>query len=183
MLRLAGLFWLMVGPAGQAGPEMWFRFWAELMKKQDVAFEVLKMSRELVLNEHTDRRAQIHNNWLVESEQLWITRRVKLAYPEIPAYPTEAEILARADKLMKFLYTSENIESEPESASAPMPPLTPAPEPEPVPELQAVAESEPDTQAGPDPEPARNETQKKTQLGLLPAVMKKLDELGIGRSR
>jgi len=153
------------------------------MKKQDVAFEVLKMARELVLNEHTDRRAQIHNNWLVESEQLWITRRVKLAYPEIPAYPTEAEILARADKLLKFLYTSERIESEPESVPesviVPEPVTEPAMAPEPVSEPAPVVVSEPVSE--PVPELIQVETQKKTQLGLLPAVMKKLENIRSGR--
>ena len=67
------------------------------------SLEILRMARELVINEHTDRRAEMHNQWLVESNELWRTRRVRLAYPSIPPYPNENDIIARAQKLLEFL--------------------------------------------------------------------------------
>jgi len=70
---------------------------------EKMLLEILRMARELVINEHTDRRAQLHNSWLYESEQLWKTRRMKLKYPDIPPYPTEQDVLERAQKLLKFL--------------------------------------------------------------------------------
>lgn len=65
--------------------------------------EILRMARELVINEHTDRRAQLHNSWLYESEKAWATQRMKLKYPDIPPYPTEQDVLERAQTLLKFL--------------------------------------------------------------------------------
>jgi hypothetical protein len=66
-------------------------------------FEILKIAKELVINEYTDRRAEQHNKWLVESEHLWRTQRLRLAYPTIPPYPTEEDIIARATLMLEFV--------------------------------------------------------------------------------
>lgn len=66
------------------------------------------MARELVINEYIDRRAQEHNEWLGRSSELWKTQRMTLAYPVIPPYPTEKEIIVRANALMEFLLTVED---------------------------------------------------------------------------
>ena len=65
--------------------------------------ELLRMSREMVINEHVDRRAELHNKWVNESEELWKTKRQRLAYPSIPPYPTEKDILERAKALLDFI--------------------------------------------------------------------------------
>jgi len=70
--------------------------------------EILRMARELVVNEHTDRRAQLHNAWLYESEKAWATQRIKLKYPDIPPYPTEQDVLERAQTLLKFIVLGNN---------------------------------------------------------------------------
>jgi hypothetical protein len=69
-----------------------------------IALEILKMARELVLNEYTDRRAQDHNKWLADFESVWKNTRVRLPYPDIPPYPTETEIVKRAQTLMDFIH-------------------------------------------------------------------------------
>lgn len=71
-----------------------------------VKLEMLRIAKEIVMNEYTERRAQEHNKWLVESEHLWRTQKLRLAYPVIPMYPSEAEVITRADKLMEYLTTS-----------------------------------------------------------------------------
>lgn len=84
-----------------------------------VMLELLKMSRELLINEYIDKRAQDHNKWLVESEHLWKTQRIRLAYPEFPPYPNDVDILNRAHKLLVFISTgkidkeSNQVESNP----------------------------------------------------------------------
>lgn len=65
-------------------------------------WEVLKMARDLVINEYTDRRAQLHNEWVSKS-RLFNKSGGVLPYPEIPPYPTELEILDRAQSLLNFL--------------------------------------------------------------------------------
>jgi hypothetical protein len=74
-------------------------------KKYDpIALDILKMARELVLNEYTDKRAQDHNKWLADFETVWKNTRVRLPYPDIPPYPTETEIVKRAQVLMDFIH-------------------------------------------------------------------------------
>jgi hypothetical protein len=65
--------------------------------------EILKMAKEIVINEHVDRRAEVHNQWLLDSDLLWKSRKLRLAYPPIPPYPTEIDIVVRAKTLMDFL--------------------------------------------------------------------------------
>lgn len=65
--------------------------------------ELLKMARELCINEYIDKRAQDHNKWLADAEVTWKTQGVNLPYPKFPAYPTEADILTRATVLNTFL--------------------------------------------------------------------------------
>ena len=78
--------------------------------------EILKMARELTINEYIDRRAQEHNEWLDKSSELWKTQRLALAYPVIPPYPTEKEIVIRAKHLMEFLLSDITSKDEPEDA-------------------------------------------------------------------
>lgn len=85
--------------------------------------ELLRMARELAVNEYIDRRAELHNRWLDESDKLWSTRRARLPYPTIPPYPTEAEILLKADALLAFI-SNEN------ATKAMTPPKPPGPPPE-----------------------------------------------------
>lgn len=72
-----------------------------------VYLEILRMAKDLVMQEYTDIRAQDHNKWLVESEHLWKTQRLRLAYPTIPVPPTERDIIARAQILLNFLAKEE----------------------------------------------------------------------------
>jgi hypothetical protein len=71
--------------------------------------EILKIARDLVINEHTDRRAELHNKWLVDSERLWRTSKLKLPYPPIPPYPTELDIVKRAKTLIEFVDSQNSI--------------------------------------------------------------------------
>lgn len=85
--------------------------------------EMIRLAKELVMNEYTERRAQEHNKWLVESDHLWRTQQLRLAYPIIPAYPTESEIIARAEKLMAYVSSDTPL---PENQSTESTPVDPA---------------------------------------------------------
>ena len=65
--------------------------------------EALKIAREIVMSDYTNRRADLHNQWLFESDNLWKTQRVRLSYPSIPPYPTETEIVERAKLMIDFV--------------------------------------------------------------------------------
>jgi hypothetical protein len=68
-----------------------------------IRFELLKMSRELVISEYNNQRADLHNQWIVESDKIWRTQRLRVAYPPIPPFPTEVDIIKRAKLLMDFV--------------------------------------------------------------------------------
>jgi len=73
--------------------------------------ELLKIARELVINEYIDKRAQDHNKWVAEADVAWRTRGIKLPYPSFPIYPSEADIIARASALNDFLTKDEKKET------------------------------------------------------------------------
>lgn len=62
------------------------------------------MARDVVNNEYVDIRGRMHNQWVVESERLWLTERKKLEYPTFPPFPSEEEIVRRARVLENFLH-------------------------------------------------------------------------------
>ena len=67
-----------------------------------VKLEILRMAREIVNNEYVDKRAQDHNKWLADSEKL-SSRGIKIPYPDIPPYPDEAVVIAKAKSLLGFV--------------------------------------------------------------------------------
>lgn len=84
-----------------------------------VNLEILRIAKDLVINEYTDRRAQDHNKWLRESEEMWRNKQVKLPYPDIPPYPTEVDIVKRAQTLFAFLTENRPVE-QPEQRAEPI---------------------------------------------------------------
>jgi len=152
------------------------------------ALEILRMARELVINEHTDRRAEMHNQWLTESNELWRTRRIRLAYPPIPPYPTENDIIARARVLLDFVEKSpavadttvpvvENVPPVSEVKSVDVPIASPVIiEPDSPPESKQLVTPTPTVQElmdymkeakAAEPEPT----------GILPSLLKKIEEI------
>ena len=84
--------------------------------------EVLKMARTLLNEEYINRRAEDHNRWLAEADQVWKTRRERLPYPPFAPYPTEAQILERAEQLLKFVEDTEpEVKESAESVTAESP--------------------------------------------------------------
>lgn len=140
---------------------------------EQMLLEILRMARELVINEHTDRRAQLHNNWLYESEQLWKTRRMKLKYPDIPPYPTEQDVLERAQTLLKFLVLGNNkVQSEtPVELPVAFPQET---KQEPIVEETNLLVTE---EKIIPPEELVAEEKVETSGRILPAVLKKIEQM------
>lgn len=61
--------------------------------------ELLKIAKDLVYSEYVAKKNDIHEKWVVESLYLWQTQQVRLAYPELPSYPTDVDIVNRAKTL------------------------------------------------------------------------------------
>lgn len=128
---------------------------------EKMLLEVLRMARELVINEHTDRRAQLHNAWLYESEQAWKTCRIKLKYPDIPPYPTEQDFLERAQTLLKFLVIGNN---EPTV----LPKATP-----PVIQQELLSQEK----NAPEETVVKSTDKEDSRKGILPSVLKRIEKL------
>lgn len=67
--------------------------------------ELLKIAKDLVYSEYASKKNDIHEKWVVESLYLWQTQQVRLAYPELPPYPTDRDIVDRAKSLVEFINT------------------------------------------------------------------------------
>lgn len=58
--------------------------------------ELLKLARKQLNEEYFTRRAQIHQQWQIDSQATWINKGVMLPYPPIESLPEEQDIVARA---------------------------------------------------------------------------------------
>lgn len=67
--------------------------------------ELLRLAKELAYSDYNNRKSELHNQWLAESDIAWKKHRLKVSYPPIPPFPSEAEIVNRALNLINFLNT------------------------------------------------------------------------------
>jgi hypothetical protein len=74
-------------------------------------YELLKMAKELLNEDYINRRAEDHNRWVSENEELWRTTRRNLPYPPFAKYPTDDEIVRAAANLYDFIYGGHNCTS------------------------------------------------------------------------
>jgi hypothetical protein len=65
--------------------------------------ELLRLATELAYADYNNRRANLHNQWLVDNDKMKRLYGTTVPYPTIPPYPTEEEIVAKAKKLIHFL--------------------------------------------------------------------------------
>jgi hypothetical protein len=77
------------------------------------------MARTLLNEEYINKRAEDHNKWLADADLVWKTRRERLPYPPFAPYPTEAQILERAEQLLKFVVDDKESEVEEPVEQAP----------------------------------------------------------------
>lgn len=75
--------------------------------------ELLRLAKELAYSDYNNRKAELHNQWIKESDLAWKLHRAKVAYPNIPDFPSESEIINRALKLIEFLNTPRTDLSKP----------------------------------------------------------------------
>ena len=111
-------------------------------KETQMRLELVKMSRELLLEEYINKRAEDHNSWLAESEVHWRKTGTKLPYPAFAKYPTDADIVNRAVTMYNFVNPLRVTDSVPVAAPLPEPVIEPIPElvPEPAVVIAPVAE-------------------------------------------
>ena len=69
----------------------------------DKRFELIKMARDLLNDEYLNRRAEQHNRWLVIDDKMKRTHGLNVPYPEFVPFPTEDDILKKAQALYAFI--------------------------------------------------------------------------------
>jgi hypothetical protein len=87
------------------------------LKMNDLTnLELLRLATELAYADYNNRRANLHNQWLVDNDKMKRMYNSSVPYPTIPPYPTEAEIVAKAKTLIQFLSVprpqTENTETQ-----------------------------------------------------------------------
>jgi len=71
--------------------------------------ELLKIATDIVMSEYVTRKNDIHEKWIVESLYLWQSQGVRMAYPELPPYPSSKDIVERAKSLREILNLGEDM--------------------------------------------------------------------------
>lgn len=76
-------------------------------------FQVLKLAHEILHNDYVDQKAQIHNAWSHQAQIVWKTGGVKIPYPTFPPYPSDEQILSKANSLLLFVLVNQLQVEEP----------------------------------------------------------------------
>jgi hypothetical protein len=74
--------------------------------------ELIKKARQQLNQEYLDNRTSDYTNWEKACDLAWKTNGTKLAFPTIPQFPTEEEVVARALVLYREIYPADVV-SEP----------------------------------------------------------------------
>jgi hypothetical protein len=64
---------------------------------------VITLVRDFALKDYHEKRGWLHDRWLKDSELLSQSNRAVLSYPDVPNYPTEAEILTAAREIIQLM--------------------------------------------------------------------------------
>ena len=69
----------------------------------EIRLELLKMAKEMLTEDYYGKREQVSNDWSSKVDVAKINGGTIPDHPGFPAYPTEAEIIAKAQTLNGFV--------------------------------------------------------------------------------
>ena len=69
----------------------------------EIRLELLKMARDMLNDDYFGKREQISNDWHMQCESAKIKGETPPPHPGFPAYPSETEIIAKAQVLNGFV--------------------------------------------------------------------------------
>lgn len=69
----------------------------------EIRLELLKLSKDMLEQEYMSKREVAHNNWQVASENARIQGQNLPTQPEFPPFPSEQEIINKAQALNGFV--------------------------------------------------------------------------------
>ena len=69
----------------------------------EIRLELLKMAKEMLTEDYYGKREQVSNDWQAKVENARHAGGSPPDHPGFPAYPTEAEVIAKATTLNGFV--------------------------------------------------------------------------------
>lgn len=81
--------------------------------------EVLKIARDLLMDEYVERVNQLEQRWAAESALNWRAYQKVIPYPTLPAPPSVADILDTAQMLLEFFNGAYTAPTEPTPPTEP----------------------------------------------------------------
>ena len=69
----------------------------------EIRLELLKMAKEMLTEEYYGKRDQISQDWQVKVESAKIHGQAIPEHPALPPYPTENEVITKAQSLNGFV--------------------------------------------------------------------------------
>jgi len=69
----------------------------------EIRLELLKMAKDMLNDEYYGKREQISNDWHMKVESAKLNGGTIPDHPGFPAYPSEADIIAKAQLLNGFV--------------------------------------------------------------------------------
>jgi hypothetical protein len=73
------------------------------MSPFEIRLELLKMAKDMLTEEYYGKREQLSNDWQVKVESARHAGSVPPDHPGFPAYPSEADIITKAQQLNGFV--------------------------------------------------------------------------------
>ena len=69
----------------------------------EIRLELLKMAKDMLTEDYYGKREVINNDWQMKIESAKLNGGVMPDHPGFPPYPTEAEIISKAQQLNGFV--------------------------------------------------------------------------------
>lgn len=73
------------------------------MTPYEIRLDLLKMAREMLETDYHSRKEKLKDVWHMESSRALEAKLPLPAHPELPAFPSESEIIAKAKLLNAFV--------------------------------------------------------------------------------
>lgn len=75
----------------------------------EIRLELLKMAKEMLMDEYYSNKDRLSQDWNIKCETAKLKGEIPPEHPQLPAIPTEADIIKKAQSLNGFV---SNIVSE-----------------------------------------------------------------------
>jgi hypothetical protein len=78
----------------------------------EIRLELLKMAKDMLTEDYYGKREQVSQDWQMKVESARLNGGSIPDHPGYPAYPTEAEIVAKAQQLNGFVSNIPNTQEK-----------------------------------------------------------------------